>query len=200
MNLSQAEKVNSLKVLWFTQPFAQYPSPPMALPCERAVMDEPAFEVFYRKTAPRLWAYVHRASGSSTVADDVLQEAYFRFLRSPGTAMDEAQMKSYLFKIATNLLNDHWRRQKREHPGLPAHHSEPVAPGDFSQHDDVTQALNQLNHQERSLLWLAYVEGEEHREIAQTLGLKEKSIRVLLFRARRKLASFLKLESSDGER
>jgi RNA polymerase sigma-70 factor (ECF subfamily) len=45
---------------------------------------------------------------------------------------------------------------------------------------------------ERSLLWLAYVEGSEHREIAAALGLKQKSIRVLLFRARQKFAQILK--------
>jgi hypothetical protein len=39
------------------------------------------------------------------------------------------------------------------------------------------------------LLWLAHVEGSEHREIAEALGLKAASVPVLLFRARRKLAA-----------
>jgi len=55
----------------------------------------------------------------------------------------------------------------------------------------VSQVLQEMNPQQRSLLWLAYVEGNEHKEIAQVLGLKEKSIRVLLFRARQKLAELL---------
>jgi RNA polymerase sigma-70 factor (ECF subfamily) len=41
-------------------------------------------------------------------------------------------------------------------------------------------------------LWLAYFEGFDHGEIAAALGLREKSVRVLLFRARRKLALILK--------
>jgi RNA polymerase sigma-70 factor (ECF subfamily) len=49
----------------------------------------------------------------------------------------------------------------------------------------------QLKPQEQSLLWLAYVEGFDHREIASTLQLKEGSIRVLLFRARKRLADML---------
>jgi RNA polymerase sigma-70 factor (ECF subfamily) len=48
-----------------------------------------------------------------------------------------------------------------------------------------------LKPQEQSLLWLAYVEGFDHREIAIALQLRERSVRVLLFRARRRLASLL---------
>ena len=42
------------------------------------------------------------------------------------------------------------------------------------------------------LLWLAYAQGESHRDIADTLGLKTGSIKLLLFRARRKLADVLR--------
>jgi DNA-directed RNA polymerase specialized sigma24 family protein len=41
------------------------------------------------------------------------------------------------------------------------------------------------------LLWLAYVEGFDHREIAAAKGVAEKSVRVLLFRARKALAAIL---------
>ena len=41
-------------------------------------------------------------------------------------------------------------------------------------------------------LWLAYVEGATHREIASATGLRELSVRVLLARARRKLATLVR--------
>ena len=44
---------------------------------------------------------------------------------------------------------------------------------------------------QQSLLWLAYVEGFQHAEIAQMLGMKEDSVKVVLLRARRELASTL---------
>jgi RNA polymerase sigma-70 factor (ECF subfamily) len=56
---------------------------------------------------------------------------------------------------------------------------------------DAMAMFAQLKPQEQSLLWLAYVEGFDHREIAATLRLREKSVRVLLFRARRRLAALL---------
>jgi RNA polymerase sigma-70 factor, ECF subfamily len=42
------------------------------------------------------------------------------------------------------------------------------------------------------LLWLAYVEGSSHKEIGEIVGLRSASVRLLLFRARRKLAGLLR--------
>ena len=56
---------------------------------------------------------------------------------------------------------------------------------------DVQRALGQLKPRERALLWLAYAQGASHREIAEVLGLKTASIKLLLFRARRKMARLL---------
>jgi RNA polymerase sigma-70 factor (ECF subfamily) len=159
-------------------------------------MDEPAFDLFYKSTARPLWAYIHRVSGDAALADDILQESYYRFLRASLAGMDEAQMKSYLYKIATNLLNDHWRNRKRERQQVPEVNNETATTEYAAQSHDMARAFEQLNTQQRSLLWLAYVEGNEHSEIAQILGLREKSIRVLLFRARHKLADILKQKDS----
>ena len=68
---------------------------------------------------------------------------------------------------------------------------------------DVGAVLGELSPRQRAMLWLAYVEGYEHREIAEILGLRAASIRVLLFRARRRLAALLRergLEPDNLER
>lgn len=159
------------------------------------MMDESSFQQFYADTARSLRRYVHRVSGSAALADDILQESYFRYLRTPLPAMGEGQRRAYLFKIATRLVQDHWRHSKRE-----AHWSaEEPAPENAGEDPnqgqstrwEMQRAFKSLKPQERSLLWLAYVEGAEHREIAETLGLKEKSVRVLLFRVRKKVAALL---------
>lgn len=56
---------------------------------------------------------------------------------------------------------------------------------------DLESALEGLSPRERALLWLAYAEGRAHREIAGILGVGELSVRVLLFRARKKLLRIL---------
>jgi RNA polymerase sigma-70 factor (ECF subfamily) len=53
-------------------------------------------------------------------------------------------------------------------------------------------ALGCMRPRDRQLLWLAYAEGYSHREIAAITGLASASIRLLLFRARRKIARLLR--------
>lgn len=155
----------------------------------RAGMNEDAFRLFYERTARPLWAYLLRVSGRHDVADDLLQESYCRFLSADLPPMDEAESKSYLFRIATNLLHDRWRRSKSE--AMVTAQDEP-GPGDLEGSADLRRAFEQLKPRERQLLWLAYVEGSNHKEIAGLTGLRAGSIRLLLFRARRKLAGALR--------
>ena len=84
-------------------------------------MDRDAFAGFYERTARPLWAYLARVSGDPALADDLVQESFVRMLGA-ATPMDgEVHAKRYLFRIATNLLKDYWRRPKassiEEHAG-----------------------------------------------------------------------------------
>jgi len=58
-------------------------------------------------------------------------------------------------------------------------------------------AMARLRPRERQLLWLAHAEGYSHREIAEITGLGAASIRLLLFRARRKIARLLRQNVAD---
>ena len=51
--------------------------------------------------------------------------------------------------------------------------------------------MARLKPRERALLWLAYAQGSSHKEIAESLGLRAASVKLLLFRARRRLAALL---------
>ena len=69
-------------------------------------MDEQTFHALYAATAKPLWAYIARVSGRPDVANDLLQETYCRFLTAKLGNVELAEAKPYLFRIATNLLND----------------------------------------------------------------------------------------------
>lgn len=155
-------------------------------------MDEAAFADFYRATAPALWAYVRRSSGDAALADDILQETFYRFLRTDVPAMEKASMKAYLYRIAISLLADHWRRSQRERRSIVEIFFGRREFKSAEPDGDAMRLFEKLKPQEQSLLWLAYVEGFDHQEVASALRLREKSVRVLLFRARKKLASMLR--------
>ena len=164
------------------------------------VMDEDAFRAFYDRTARAVWAYLSRLTGDPHLADDLLQDVYYRFLRAGSTYESEAHRRNSLFRIATNLARDVHRR----HRGRPVHVSteiEPVASsedvaGRVQRHTELARAMETLKPRDRSMLWLAYAEGSSHQEIAETLGLKTGSVKLMLFRARRRLASVLRGSAS----
>ena len=56
---------------------------------------------------------------------------------------------------------------------------------------DLDRAMLQMKPKERAMLWLAYAEGSSHHEIAAAVGVKPASVKLLLFRARRKIAALL---------
>jgi RNA polymerase sigma-70 factor (ECF subfamily) len=164
-------------------------------------MNSERFAAFYEHSARPLWAYLAKVSGDPTLADDLMQESYVRFLcgNSPGDG--EVESRRYLFRIATNLLRDHWRR-----PGatsiddLPEHL---FASTDSSEQMNsaalLEPALARMRPRDRQLLWLAHAENYTHREIAQMTGLATPSIRLLLFRARRKMVRILQQQHREHQ-
>ena len=157
------------------------------------IIDEQAFHLLYRRTAVSLRAYAARVLGSATYADDIVQESYLRLVRSPPATDDPQQLRAFLFRVASRLIVDHWRRGRHEHGRAVESADTRGAPGpDIPLRLDMARVFEQLNPQQRQLMWLAYVEGADHREIAAALGLRERSVRVLLHRIRRKLAQLLR--------
>jgi RNA polymerase sigma-70 factor (ECF subfamily) len=164
-------------------------------------MDREEFAAFYERSARSLWAYLARVSNNAALAEDLMQEAYVRFLGAAGpggawtgAVAGEVACRRYLFRIATNLLRDHWRRP--ETGSLDDVSEMEFACGDGLAQSDAQamlgRALLQLRPKDRQLLWLAYAEDYPHEEIAEITGMHRASIRVILFRARRKMATLLR--------
>ena len=160
-------------------------------------MDSDAFAGFYQRSTPALRAYLVRVSGNAALADDLLQESYLRFLCASRPEGGEVNYRRYLYRIATNLLRDHWRKPRAAciedvperllmaRDGLSGIESRAT----------LNPALAQMRPRERQLLWLAHAEGYSHREISEITGLNAAGIRLLLFRARRKIARLLRQQT-----
>src|SRR5712691_6825314 len=108
-----------------------------------ARMDEETFRAFYERTARQVWAYLVRITGDPQLADDLLQEAFYRFYRA-GTAYEsESHRRNSLFRIATNLARDSGRKRRR---GIDVPLSEEIEPTDTgAEHRvDLVRALAKL--------------------------------------------------------
>jgi RNA polymerase sigma-70 factor (ECF subfamily) len=169
----------------------------LVLPVVVDTMDEESFHILYRRTAGPLRAYAVRVVGNVAQADDIVQESYLRLLRQPTADQDLQRLRALLFRIASNLMMDYWRSRRRE-AVAPTENREAGAPGpDLALRIDMERVFNKLSPQQRQMMWLAYVEGVEHREIAAALGLREGSIKVLLSRVRRKLVGLLRAQAPN---
>lgn len=163
-------------------------------------MNEAAFLDFYARTSGPLGRYLRRLTGDGALAEDLLQEAYLRFLSIASVPEDDDHRKNYLFRIGTNLSRDHYRRARRFQP-LEADENTLESTSSFGRHHaacrsgdthvDVWAVLDRVTPRDRELLLLAYVEGLTHKEISQVTGLMRASLKPLLYRARKRFAAAL---------
>ena len=157
-----------------------------------AAMHEATFRGLYDRTARPLRAYLLRSCGNLALADDLLQETYLRMLRSGFEGEDDDHRRRYLYRIGTNLMRDHFRKAKRETEQLPDRDESPSHDHAIHLRSDVGGAMAEIGPRDRQMLWLAYVEGASHDEIAEIMKQRSASVRSMLFRARRRLAEELR--------
>jgi len=161
-----------------------------------------SFQEFYERVAPGLRGYLCRICRNAALADDIFQESFLKFLRTVQWNMHERQQQAFIYKIATRLFIDDARRRKPE-PLDPVEKSgkagsAATSPGECLE-PDMKKTFNSFAPRDRSLLWLAYVQGYSHGEIAEMMGLKSKSIKVLLFRLRGSFAAELRSKGYGPE-
>src|SRR5262249_20492908 len=129
-------------------------------------MDEDAFLVFYDRTARPVGAYLSRMPGDPRLADDLLQESYYRLLRARVTHESDAHRRNYLFRIATNLVRDLRRRPRLDGTPLdeaPAgDHADPRSAdlaAAAARRLDPGRAMTPPKPRDRALRWLAHPHG-----------------------------------------
>ena len=162
-------------------------------------LDGARFALFYEAVAPRLWRYLHVSVRDRNQADDLLQETFTRVLGSRLVPESDEHLRRYLYRTATHLLIDRRRR-----PGPVLESLEDLELGsagsDSTLRLDLASALGKLKPRDRQVLYLAHIEEMDHRAIGEAMGISAMSVRVLLFRARRRLAAVLESEGSVTRR
>ena len=161
---------------------------------EKLVSREDALGRFYEATAAPIRGYILRHCSDRDSADDLFQNTYVKFLGSRMASTPEApEARAYLYRIASNVIADHGRglqrRNRSERPESDPAAAEPETP--VAENLGLRDALQTLSKREQQLLWLLYAEGFSHREVARIMNLNAASVRVLAFRARKKLSDRL---------
>jgi RNA polymerase sigma-70 factor (ECF subfamily) len=161
--------------------------------------DPAAFEAIYEAYRPRLFGFLVRLSRRRDVAEDLLEETWFRLVTRATTLMDGARLAPWLFAVARNLYVS-WRRSRAVDaartsdldPAWPAPERgdspfEAVARAELEER--VETALARLPLRDREVLLLVGVEGLTPSEAASVCGLTAVTLRARLHRARERLAA-----------
>jgi RNA polymerase sigma-70 factor (ECF subfamily) len=145
-----------------------------------------------------------RIVNDTAEAEDVMQESFLQAFQSIDTFRGDASFGSWLKRIVVNRSLDALRKNQTGY-SLDELDHEPAEPGmeeeDYmmvlsSRVESIRKGIHLLPDNYRVVLSLYLLEGYDHEEIAQVLGIKENLSRIRYFRARKKLLEHLGSEAA----
>jgi RNA polymerase sigma-70 factor (ECF subfamily) len=168
--------------------------------------DVAAFDEVVGRYKNKVYSYIARMVGSDQDAEDLTQEVFIRMYTSLGSFRSQSSLNTWLFRIASNLCIDHYRRAKK-HQNVAYSLDEPIDSDDSVQTREVPDvayephrvleagemsvqielALGQLPEKLRAVVLLHDVEGLQYDEIAQVVGCPLGTVKSRLFNARMQL-------------
>lgn len=146
------------------------------------------FERYHRM----LFAFFYRIHQSAEISEDLVQNVFIRILKYRKGFNGEGAFKVWMFHIARNISNDHFRKASRSVGGEDIEKwNDKISDFDHElQKEDkehqirlLKKAMELLDIEKRELLVMSKLEGMKYREIAQLYNVTEGSIKVRVFRA-----------------
>lgn len=175
-----------------------------ALVAEAAAGSREAFDELVGRYRSRIYNLARIMTAGGPDADDLAQETFVRAYRAIGRFRGESTFRTWLYRIAVNVIkSDAGRRSREYEPGTPA-------PGDYGRFSRIEQmpssddlettlarrqlidrALASLPPEMRIAITLRDIQGLEYREIADLTGVPIGTVESRLFRARQRLRPLL---------
>jgi RNA polymerase sigma-70 factor, ECF subfamily len=158
------------------------------------------FEDLVREHKNRIYTYVCRLTNDHPDAEDLTQEVFIRAYQSMHAFRHDAALDTWLYRIATNLVIDRFRREKRAPQWVPVTASDEDAEWDLpsaAREGDpqetlhlgelrlhVQKAIGSLPPKLRAVVVLHDMEGLAYEEVAQAVGCPVGTVKSRLFNAR----------------
>ena len=159
-----------------------------------------AFEEIYRAHSRRIYGVLVRMLGNQTDAEDMLQDVFLAAHRKLESFRGESALGTWLYRLAVNLCLDYLRSRTgraiqmtdviADEPSLPDAASHRLAERTVTKMD-LERALAQLPEGCRAAFVLHDVQGLEHREVGEVLGIAEGTSKSQVHKARLRLRTLL---------
>ena len=168
--------------------------------------DAAAFAVLYEDYYDRIFRYVSFKTSNSLEAEDITAEVFVKMLESIDSFKWQGyQFSSWLFRIAHNLIVDHFRKRGRRH--IVALDDAPAAATEYNPDLDrkldvdmsmvpVQEAMKDLTDLQREVISLRFAAGLSVAETARAVGKKGNAVKALQHAGIKKLRGILSAEVS----
>lgn len=163
--------------------------------------DAEAFGDLYERYQNAIYRYIYYRVGEQRQAEDLTETVFLKVWETmPRFRVDQASFKTWLYRVAHNLLVDHYRTRKEllsttdlelEAPG--PHPEEQVIR--HERQEMIAAAIARLPPDYQQILTLRFINSLSHSEAAEILGRSVAAVRVLQHRALKALAKHLRAEN-----
>lgn len=170
-----------------------------------ATGDLAAFEELYRRHFRRVYAICLRMTANPEEAEDLTQETFIQLFNKIGSFRGESAFTTWLHRMTVNQVLMHFRRRKSRPEYTTEEGETPVQIVQGTENENrmpvvdriaLEDAVKQLAPGYRSVFVLHDVEGHEHNEIAEMLGISEGTSKSQLHKARLKLRDLLRQQAT----
>src|SRR6266852_2332999 len=158
-----------------------------------------AYERLYSLHGARMKNLARNILGSSTDAEDAVQETFLKVQRGIGSFRGQSSFATWTFRILVNTCYDARRSRLRKKEVAAVDEREDAAPQPepraSSAHPSLRlaleRALAKLTRHQRDVFLLYEVEGFRHAEISEMLEISEAASKNTLFQAKKNLRQML---------
>ncbi len=171
--------------------------------------DPAAFDRLYNFYADKVFRYLYARLGQRESAEDLTAEVFVRLVRTLSgyrinAARPVAAFSAWLYRIAGNLLTDHYRRQRfRRHADLADHADLPADEPSLHRRVETAEeggqlwnAIGQLGSEQQAVIVYRFTEQLSLQEVADLLGKSAGAIKALQHRALANLRRILTPETA----
>lgn len=169
-------------------------------------MEKDILEKIYEQYAKQVYLYLYSLCHNQALSEDLMQETFLKAFCSLEHVKSE--ILPWLFTVARNLYLDTWRKERRRNERNKKIQQEHERQEDSDilgklidqeQNQILYEMIQRLDNIEKEAVVLYYFSGLSQEEISRVLRKSYSNIRVILYRARKRLKGMLGASGEHGQ-
>lgn len=158
--------------------------------------DQAAFSALYDEFSQRLYAFIRMKVSGTEQAEDILQEVFLKAWKGcKSLELKDLNFSAWLYKVASNTINDYYRKNYREPQTVSIDEAQEVAGQDDPANNAargfeklfVRETVEQLPPHFKEVVELRFFQDFSVAETAKIMGKNSVTVRVWQHRAMKQL-------------